>query len=86
MCALRGLERDATIDRAIAFLAGELPRIRTPLALGWGLLGLHAWKSRPPEYATWLAEAVEQSNARPANSHHDALLLLAAADEPWGVA
>lgn len=86
LCALRWLERDATIDRAVGFLAQELPRIRTPLALGWGLLGLHAWNGRPGISSAWLAQAVEQSNVRPANPQHDALLLLASADEPWGTA
>jgi hypothetical protein len=86
LSALAGLERDSMIERALTFLKHELPRIRTPLALGWGLIGLHAWGVRPAESAAWLSEAVAQSNERPANPHHDALLLLASLDRPLGAA
>lgn len=86
LAALAGLERDATIERAIALLRQELPRIRTPLALGWGLIGLHAWGERPAESAAWIDEAIAHLHARPANAQHDALLLLASADKPLGAA
>jgi hypothetical protein len=86
LCALAGQQRDGTIDRALAHLTHELPRVRTPLALGWGMLGLRTWQSRPAKCTDWLAEAIAQSDTRPANPQHDALLLLAGADRPLGMA
>jgi hypothetical protein len=77
LTALAGEPRSPAVERAIAFLSTELPRIRTPLSLGWGLIGLTALGARPAEAGTWLAEAIERSRARAANSLHDALLLLA---------
>lgn len=78
LTALAGEPREDRIDRAIEFLLTELPRIRSPLSLGWGLIGLTAWRRRPEAASEWLREAYERSVSRPANAHHDALLLLAA--------
>ncbi|GMU84173.1 MAG: hypothetical protein AMXMBFR47_40430 [Planctomycetota bacterium] len=82
LAALAGGPRLAAVERGIEFLGAELPRIRSPLALGWGLIGLAAWDARPAAAAEWLSEAIDRLAERPANPQHDALLLIAASP-PW---
>ena len=81
LMALAGRHPSTNIDKAIAFLERKLPGVRSPISLGWGLLGLAAWDRRPHEADDWLAEAVDRSMQERPNPHHDALLLLA--DARW---
>ena len=39
-------ERDAVLA-SLAYLQHEVTRLRTPISLGWSLLGLAAWKQVP---------------------------------------
>lgn len=52
--ALAGLsgavDRDAVLP-SLHYLQGEVPRLRTPISLGWSLLGLAAWRLSPPNAA-----------------------------------
>ncbi len=79
LASLAGEPRDSRIDAAIAYLRETLPRVRAPLSLGWGLLGLSAWDARPTESQTWLEEAADHALKREADPMSDALLLLAEA-------
>jgi hypothetical protein len=48
--ALTGLAGEVdreTISRSLDYLQGEADRLRTPISLGWALLGLAAWGVRP---------------------------------------
>ncbi len=36
-----------SVERSIDYLLNQLPRLRTPISLGWTLLGLGAWGLRP---------------------------------------
>jgi hypothetical protein len=48
--ALTGLAGEVdgeTISRSLDYLQGEVDRLRTPISLGWALLGLAAWGVRP---------------------------------------
>jgi len=74
---LHGAPVDARIEAGITYLLNELPRVRSPMSLAWGLIGLGAWNRRPAEAARWLAETAAQTLRAPANNVHDALLLLA---------
>lgn len=82
LAALATLEKNETIEKSLTFLETELPRIRSPLALGWGLIGLTMWNRRPAAAAQWLNEAIAANDVRPPNAQHDALLLLASSDKP----
>ncbi len=82
LAALSALEKPDTIEKSLTFLEAELPRIRSPLALGWGLIGLGQWNRRPQASSQWLDEAVSDNQSRLPNAQHDALLLLAASDQP----
>jgi hypothetical protein len=80
LTALAGEPLHPRIQAGIDYLERELPRIRSPISLAWGLIGLTAWRTRPAEADAWLAESAERSLRKPANPLHDALLLLASAD------
>ena len=82
LCALAGEPRDARIDESIVYLNQVLPRIRTPLSLGWGLMGLSAWDERPIGAEQWLDECAARCVKRPHTTMEDAILLLASADTP----
>lgn len=81
LAALAGEPREPTVDRSADFLLRELPRIRAPLSLGWGLIGLSLWESRPKEADGWLAEAAADILDCEFFAPHDALLLLAGAPQ-----
>lgn len=75
--ALAGETRTAAIDRSITYLSDELHRVRAPLTLGWGVLGLTAWREQPPEAADWLAECAASIESDEPSPVYDALLLMA---------
>ncbi len=79
--ALTGLAGHCPIEKvqpSIALLEARLPKIRTPLALGWGLLGLSAWGRRPAEASAWIAQCLDrQSQVGPFDTTHLALMVLA---------
>jgi hypothetical protein len=79
LAALAGERRETRIDAAIDYLANELARIRAPLSLAWGLIGLRGWNVQPPEAQTWLSECAQRLIAQPAHPLYDALVLLAGA-------
>ena len=78
LAALAGEPKNAAIDAAIAFLTGQLERVRSPLSLSWGLIGLRAWNALPSGWDDWLAQAAERVLQKESNAAHDALLILAA--------
>ncbi|MBX6315833.1 MAG: hypothetical protein IRY99_23410, partial [Isosphaeraceae bacterium] len=60
LLALAGVARPpCSVLRAIRYLEGVLPAIRSALSLGWGLLGLRAWGHWPEGADAWLAEACD---------------------------
>jgi|CXWL01.1.fsa_nt_gi hypothetical protein len=77
LAALAGEPRHDCIDKAIQFLHSELPRVRTPVSLGWGLIGAAAWQARPDSAESWLAECAERLSRKPHQPLFDAMLLLA---------
>ncbi len=70
--------RDPPVDRALAYLGAELPGIRAPESLCWGLLGLTAWKARPAAADTWLAASYKHLRTGGSRATQLAHLLLAA--------
>lgn len=77
LASLAGEPREPRIESAIAYLKKALPRVRAPMSLAWGLIGLSAWNERPTESALWLDEAAEHALKREADPMGDALLLIA---------
>ncbi len=60
LCALSGLVSRADVHRSIDYLRSRILQIRTPLSLGWGLLGLGAWGERPVGARSWILESLER--------------------------
>ncbi len=83
LSALAGLVRRERVAPSIEYLATRLERVRTPLTLGWGLLGLGAWGERPERASLWLAET---SAREPIAGAHDTahLAILAVAHTAGG--
>lgn len=69
---------ESTVGAATHYLRTRLPETRSPVALGWGLLGLRAWGIVPEDSKLWLAESCEVTLSRPRSVMGLALLLLAA--------
>lgn len=80
LAALAGEPREAGIVAAIDYLTEELERVRAPLSLAWGLVGLRAWDARPSQSQAWLDACARRLIEQPASPPHDALLLLAGAN------
>ncbi len=80
LAALAGEQRHDCVDKAIEFLHRELPRVRTPFSLAWGLIGLAAWNAWPDSAESWLAECAARVAQKQPQPLFDALLLLADAD------
>ncbi len=80
LTALAGQPSDSQIEAGIAYLTLELRRVRSPLSLGWGLIGLTAWGRRPDDASVWLEECARRALRGAPNAMYDALLLLARLD------
>jgi hypothetical protein len=65
------------VDRALDYLEAELPKVRSAISLGWGLLGLMAWGRRPAQAADWLIEAWPSVANRPDGALGLATLMMA---------
>ena len=66
LLALSGIvDCHQAIDRALSYLEEELPRVRSAISLGWGLLGLTAWGRRPAAADDWLSDAWPRVASRP---------------------
>ncbi len=52
LSALAGRVSKSDISQSLEFLQTEFTRLRTPIALGWSLLGLNAWDETPSDAKT----------------------------------
>ncbi|MGD9729116.1 MAG: prenyltransferase/squalene oxidase repeat-containing protein [Nitrospiraceae bacterium] len=57
--ALAGHVPQQQIAHSLEYLIGELPRLKTPLSLGWSLLALGAWGDKPSQSAKWILESLQ---------------------------
>jgi hypothetical protein len=80
LAALAGESRSTEVEAGIRYLVTALPRVRAPLSLGWGLIGLQAWDAMPDDAESWMARAAKQLAGRPVNPHYLAMLLIAGTD------
>ncbi|HEU5407517.1 MAG TPA: prenyltransferase/squalene oxidase repeat-containing protein [Nitrospira sp.] len=76
--ALAGLasavDRDAVMP-SLTYLSDQVTRLRTPISLGWSLLGLAAWRMSPPNAVT-LVERCLANQERYGEYETSALCLL----------
>jgi hypothetical protein len=62
LSALVGDVPPADVEKSVRYLQSQVARLRTPLSLGWGILGLGAWERRPEKAAAWLAECMSRQD------------------------
>jgi len=60
LSALSGRVPLQDISRSLDYLMHECSRLRTPIALGWSLLGLNAWEQTPNQAQTWIQETLQR--------------------------
>ena len=75
LAGLTGQVDQGTVARSLDYLQGEADRLRTPVSLGWGLLGLAAWDLWPSHGAA-LVERCLANQARYGEYDTSALCLL----------
>ncbi|GJL52880.1 MAG: hypothetical protein NPIRA02_00120 [Nitrospirales bacterium] len=60
--ALAGRVPREAVAPSLRYLQGCLPTLRTPLSLGWSILGLQAWSSSPAHTEKWIYETLERGS------------------------
>lgn len=58
--ALAGRVPRERVESSLAYLRVEVDRLRTPLSLGWGLLGLGAWGEYSGGIQPWIIESLKR--------------------------
>ncbi|WP_455379071.1 hypothetical protein [Petrachloros mirabilis] len=77
--ALAGVVPYQEVRKSLEYLRGEIIHVRTPIALGWGLLGLGAWGEAPKDSIESIIQTLgRQARYGPFDTSSLALLLL-----PW---
>ena len=61
LSALIGRVPLSDIAHSLDYLIAECPRLRTPIALGWSILGLSAWGQSPFKAQEWIHETLSRS-------------------------
>lgn len=62
LSALAGYASEREVDESVRYLQVQLRTLRTPLSLGWGILGLGAWNRRPEQATAWLGECMKRQD------------------------
>ena len=83
--ALSGQVPDRMIKTSLNYLANEISRLQTPIALGWGLLGLGAWGLRPPSWPDLVTSCLERESRYGEYDTASLCLLLATMFAPEGL-
>lgn len=75
LAGLAGMVERNTVLPSLLYLQDTVARLRTPISLGWSLLGLAAWKRSPPNVAA-LVERCFANQGRYGEYETSALCLL----------
>ena len=60
LSALAGYIPQREVEKSVRYLRSQVKRLRTPLSLGWGILGLGAWGHRPDQATAWIQESMSR--------------------------
>jgi hypothetical protein len=60
LSALPGYAPKKNVQPSLDYLGSAIRKVRTPLSLGWGLLGLGAWGDRPAHSRAWVMESLKR--------------------------
>lgn len=75
--ALAGFVPLEEVRHSQAYLENRVEKIRTPLSLGWAVLGLGAWGRRPHKARSWISECLKrQDQVGPYGTSNLSLLLI----------
>lgn len=85
LSALAGLVPREAVRYSLDYLLTIVPSLRTPLSLGWSLLGLAAWGAAPRESDHWIAECLNRQDRYGAYDTVALCILLAAALAQEGI-
>ncbi len=76
---------ESRIKKSLDYLLSESPRLRTPIALGWSLLGLNAWGKGPRQTKLWIEETFNRGKRYGSYDTASLCLLLAPLIAPNGL-
>jgi hypothetical protein len=85
LSALSGLVAVEKVRKSLDYLMAEAPNLRTPIALGWALLGLGAWGRYPEAARSWVLETVARQDRYGEYDTQSLCLLLAASGASSGL-
>jgi hypothetical protein len=78
LCALYKKVDKNSIDKSLKYLQNKIQKLRTPFSLGWGLLGLGAWRIVPDDKTGLIDRCLKQQEIFGTyNTLHLSLLLIA---------
>lgn len=60
--ALAGRVPLELVEKSISYLKTQMAQLRTPLSLGWSILGLGAWGERPGNIEHFILQCLDQQN------------------------
>ena len=83
--ALSHITNTSLIEKSIDYLIRELPNLRTPISLGWALLGLGAWGMKPSNSDELILESLHLQKKYGPFPLPSLALLLCAAQAPKGL-
>ena len=83
--ALAGTISIREIERSLNYLLKELPHLRTPLSLGWALLGLGAWDLKPGNAEELAWSCLQRQKRYGSYSYASLALLLCAVKASHGL-
>jgi len=61
LAALAGQTSESHVKKSIDYLLNHLGNLRTPIALGWSLIGLSSWNKRPPDTNERILDSFERA-------------------------
>lgn len=83
--ALAGLVPYQDIKKSIDYLIAEIVQVRTPIALGWGLLGLGAWGEAPKGSSELIYQTLRRQERYGSYDTSSLALLLLPLAAPGGI-
>ena len=83
--ALSNTTDTTLIEKSIDYLIRELPNLRTPISLGWALMGLEAWGMKPSNSDELILESLHLQKKYGQFPLPSLALLLCAAKAPNGL-
>jgi hypothetical protein len=82
--ALAGNTERQAIERSLSYLWDQLPYLRTPISLGWVLLGLSAWGEQSDQSEEMIDQSLQRQKRHGFYSLPSLALLMCAAKASYG--